>query len=130
MNMTQLSRAEGLEKHAVQAKLFWIAKLFEAECHAIVTGGRLGAVGAKKSVPDREIESEVAVGFMNDDGMVDAVHVGRHEQSAEEWFHGFGNTNIAVIEQGGGIQEHFEQKCAERRYSKRQDRAEFDQQRN
>ena len=58
-----------------------IANAAEADGHAFVARGGLGAIGPEKAVPPGEVKSEIAVVFLNHHGVVYAVHLRRnHEQ--------------------------------------------------
>ena len=89
--------------------------MLDAQSDAVVPGSGLGAVGAEKAVPDGEVESEVAVGFRPEDRVVNAMHVGRDDQPAKESLQPGGDEDVAVVEHGGGIEQNFKKKHAERR---------------
>src|SRR5581483_1217692 len=72
-----ISLAEWLRQHMVEALLGGVTKLLDANRHAQLSGGGLGAIGAEQSIPPRQIEAEIGVGLFRNDGVMDAVHVGR-----------------------------------------------------
>ena len=84
-----------------------------------MAGCRLSAVGTEKTVPDRQVESEVAVGFWPEDRVMNAMHVGRNHQPAKDSLQARRNEDVAVVEHGGGIEQNFEKEDAERRCADR-----------
>jgi len=46
--------AEGLNEHPVEPKFPGVAKLFDAQSHAFVTGFRFGTIRAEERAPPRE----------------------------------------------------------------------------
>lgn len=74
---------EGLDKEPVYPLVFFLAEKWYADGHLFVARLGLGSVGAAEVVPPGEVEAEIAVGLGLDDGVVDAVHVGRDEKTAE-----------------------------------------------
>ncbi len=66
---------EGLKQHAVQPQVMHFSEFLYADRHAEVTGGRLISVSTEHTVPPGQIEAEVTVGFLADNGVVDACRV-------------------------------------------------------
>src|SRR5215469_7370313 len=56
---------EGLQQHSPQTKLLRLAKQIDADRHSVVTGFRLGQISSQQPVPPREIETKVAVRFVD-----------------------------------------------------------------
>jgi len=94
-----------------------------------VAGCRLSAVGTEKTVPDRQVESEVAVGFWPEDRVMNAMHVGRDHHPAKDSLQARRNEDVAVVEHGGGIEQNFKKEDAERGRTDGCDLAKFDCQR-
>src|SRR6266852_8737141 len=67
--------AEWLREHPVKAQFLRFAELLYADCHFVMSGFRLRAIGTEESVPPRKIESEVAVSLAPQCRMMNAVHV-------------------------------------------------------
>src|SRR5262249_5862272 len=76
--------AERLRQQAIHAQLPWIAKDRQPHRHARVPRFRRRAISPEHAIPPRQIEAEVAVGLEAQDGMVHAVHVGRHNHKAQQ----------------------------------------------
>ncbi len=94
-----------------------------------MTGFGLSAVGAEEPVPNREVESEIAVGFGSDNGVVHTMHVRCDDQPAKQPLEACRDEDIAVVEHGGGVEQKFEEKHTQSRRSDGGDRAKFDGQR-
>src|SRR4029077_173692 len=71
---------ERLRQHPVEAKLLAVAERRDADRHVLVAGLGFAPVSPEQTIPPRQIESEIAVGFRANDRMMHAVHVGRHQQ--------------------------------------------------
>jgi hypothetical protein len=89
----------------------------------------LGPIGAEQPVPPWEIEAEVAVGLGPNDGMVDAVHVGRHHQPADQGIDGRRHAHIRMIEHRGGVEQDLEHQHGQRRRADCRHHDELDQER-
>ena len=102
-------------------------KAVDADGHALVALRGLGPIGAEQPVPPREIEAEIAVGLGPDDGVVDAVHVGRHHEPADQGVDGRGHAHIRVIEHRGGVEQDLENQHGQRRRADCRHHGELDQ---
>ncbi len=102
-----------------QGKLFWVAVLGKANHHIRVSLGRLILVGAQQPVPPGQVEPVIAVRLADDDRMVDPVHIGRYHEQPEYPVHFFREADVAVVEHGCGVQEHFENQHGQRRCAER-----------
>jgi hypothetical protein len=67
-----------LDQKLVKPKVFLIAKQCNTNHHILMPIGRLIPVGSKQTVPPRRIETVISVGFVRPDGVMNAVHIGRH----------------------------------------------------
>src|SRR2546422_10457063 len=67
---------ERLQKHAIQPDVPLRAELVDPDRHTLVPPLGLGAVGAEQTVPPRQHEAEVTVGFGCIDRVMHPVHVG------------------------------------------------------
>src|SRR3989338_9169240 len=74
---------KGLKQHAVQLQILGLPEFLNADRHAEMPGRRLVLVGAKQSIPPGQIEAEVAVGFVTDNRMMNAMHVWRNHEQAQ-----------------------------------------------
>ena len=125
----RLLSAKWLQKHAKQPEFFGIAEPLDAQSDSVVPGGGLGAVGAEEPVPNRQIKSEITVGFRNENRVMHTMHVGRDHEPAKQALQSGGDKDIAVVEHRGGIEQKFEEKHTQRRRSDDGDRAKFDYER-
>ena len=82
--------------------------MLNANGHVVVTRFWLWAIGAEQLIPPRQIETEVAVGLHGNDGVVDTVHIRRHHKPAQHTVETEWNADVAVVEHGGAVQQHFE----------------------
>src|SRR5207247_2781781 len=87
---------EPLQQHAIEPELASITKLLDTNRHGVMTGRGLGAVGAQQSVPPRQVESEIAIGLAPQDRMMDAMHVRRHDEPAQDPIDFRGNADVAM----------------------------------
>jgi len=94
-----------------------------------VAGCWLGAVGVEKTVPDRQVESEVAVGFGLEDRVVNAMHVGRDHEPAQKSVQRGGDEDVAVVEHGGRIEQNLKKEDTRRRRADRRNRGKFNHER-
>src|SRR6266571_3571109 len=97
--------AERLQQHATEPELASITKLLDTNRHGVMASRGLGAVGAQQSVPPRQVEAEIAVGLAPQDRMMDAVHIRRHDEPAQDPIDFRGNADVAVVEHRGGIEQ-------------------------
>jgi hypothetical protein len=74
-----------------------------------VPSRRLITIGAEQAIPTRQIEAEIAVGLARDDGVVHAMHVGRHHHPAQHSVESGRHAHVAVIEHGRGVEQHLEE---------------------
>jgi hypothetical protein len=93
-NITQ----KRLKHHAIHPEFAWIAELLDADRHRFVSGSGLRSVGTEEAVPPRQVESEIAIGFTHQDRMVNAMHVGRHNEPAQNVVDFVRDANVRVIE--------------------------------
>ena len=90
--------AQRLRQHVVQPQFAWIAELLDSNRHGLVAGGWLGTVGSEQTIPPRQIETEIAVGLLHHDRMVDAVHIRGNHNPSEPSINLLRQTDIPVIE--------------------------------
>ena len=98
--------------------------------HAVMSGRRLGRVGAAESVPQGKGKAEIGIGLFHDDGMMNPVHVRGDEKKADEPVNFGRNVNIGVVEHGRGIEQNFKGQHRPRRESERGHGSQLDEQRN
>lgn len=84
------------------------AELLQSHLEFVVTQGRLGAIGPENPVPDRQVEPEVAVGFLWIRGVMDPVKVGSHDDPSQNPVDAPWEASVAVVEQRRCIQKNFE----------------------
>ena len=101
----------------------------EPDRHALVPERRLRPVGAEQPVPPGQVETEVAVGFGRDVGVVDPVHVRRHDEPAQRPVEPRGQAQIAVIEHRGAVQQHLENQHGHGRRAEDDDGGQLEQHR-
>src|SRR5262249_62149543 len=89
---------ERLQQHAVEAELARIAELLDPNRHRRVSGRRLGAISPQQAVPPRQGEPEVAVGLAPHNGVMDTMHVRRHDEPSQDAIDARGNADVAWIE--------------------------------
>src|SRR5262245_41525098 len=87
-----------LQHHAIDPEVAWIAELLDANRHRFMSSSGLGSIGTEEAVPPRQIESKIAVGFTHQDRMMDAMHVGRHHEPAQNAVDFSRDANVSVIE--------------------------------
>ena len=80
----------------------------KADYHPVMAFVRLIFVCSEKVVPPRKIEAVIAVRFADDHGMMHPVHVGGHDKAPKDSVNRYGNMDVAVVEHGCGIEDHFE----------------------
>lgn len=68
----------------------------------------LGTVGAKQSIPYRQVESEIGVELLDNDRVVHAMHIRRDDKKSQHSIDGFRNPNVSMIEHGSRIQHNLE----------------------
>jgi hypothetical protein len=85
--------------NAVEPEVAARAELLDPDLHPLMPLGGLGDVGAEQPVPPRQVEAVVRVGLARVDGMVDAVHVGRDDDEAQDPVHRARQVDIGVVEE-------------------------------
>ena len=70
-----------------------------------MTSFGLRAVGAEQTIPERDVKTVIAIGFPRYCGVMDTVHVWRHEDVPQKAVHPRGQTDIAMIEHGAGVED-------------------------
>ena len=73
------------------------------------------AIGTQQAIPPRQIKPKVRVRFPMPDRMVDAVHIGSHEDPSKDSIHRGGHPYVAVVKHGRGVQQYFKAKDGQRR---------------
>src|SRR5688572_32390602 len=58
---------------------------------------------AEQPIPPGQVEPEIAVCLRPDDGVVNAVHVGRDDQQPQQAIDAGRQAQVRVVEQGGGV---------------------------
>lgn len=71
-------------------------------------GAGLGPVRAEQPVLPGQVETEIAIGLMRQDGMVDAMHVGRDHDPAQHAVETGQHAHVAVVEHRDGVEQHLE----------------------
>src|SRR5690606_35977951 len=90
---------EGQQKHPEKALAAVLLIGVEADRHTLMARLRRGAIGAEQIIPAGEIEAEIAVMLRPDDRMMDAVHVGRHDDFADDPVKPGRQAGIGMIEE-------------------------------
>lgn len=93
---------EGIDEHARQRQVRGGPELLEADHHLLVSGRRLGDLGAEEPVPPREEVAEVAVGLPGRRRVMDAMQVRRDERAADQRLAGAPQADIGVREDRTG----------------------------
>src|SRR3990172_1950125 len=86
-----------------------IANAAEADGHAFVARGGLGAIGSEKAVPPGEVKAEVAVVFLNHDRVVHAVHLRRNHEQPQHTINAVRQADVAVVEHAGRIEQNLKE---------------------
>ena len=89
-------------------EILWVAIAGEPDHHPLMTVGRLRPVCAEQSVPPGKVEAEIAVRLLDDDRMVDPVHVRRDEEQSEPPVELPPHTDISVIEHARAVENDLE----------------------
>src|SRR5215472_7572799 len=97
-----------LDEHPVEAEFARIAKLVEADGHAIMTGRRFRPIGAEQPVPPGQIEAEIAIGLARYDRMMHAMHVWSDNDASQHAFYPCREADVAVTEHRCGVKQHVE----------------------
>jgi hypothetical protein len=87
-----------LKYHAIYPEVLRIAELLDADRHRFVSGSGLRSVGTEEAVPPRQVESKITIGLTHKDRMMDAMHVGRHHEPAQNAVDTARDANVRVIE--------------------------------
>src|SRR5215469_8840050 len=66
---------KGLQQHAIEEQLANVAKLLNADRHALVTGCRLILIRSEQAIPECQIETKIAVGLLRQNRMVNSMHI-------------------------------------------------------
>ena len=111
----------------MQTQFALVTELLDPESDSVVPRGRFSAIGAEEAVPNREIETEIAVRFLTQNGVVNAVHIGRDHDRAQQRFEEVGNVKVTMVEHRGDIQKDFEEERTQRRNAQERNRAAFDE---
>ena len=75
--------SEGHYQKSRKGQEILLSQPADADRHAVVSSCRLGPVGFHKVIPPGQIESIIAIGLTNNDGMMDAMHVGGDDKEAQ-----------------------------------------------
>ena len=67
---------------------------------------RLVSIGAEQEIPPRQIESEITVGFTANHGVVNAVHVGCHDEPSQQPIQPYRHLHVTVIEHRRGVEQN------------------------
>ncbi len=86
----------------------------------------LGGISAEQPVPPGQIKAEVAVGFRRVDGVMDPVHVRRHDEEAQDPVEAAGKLHVGMVEHGGRVQKHFEDQHRDSGRAEHGDDGQFD----
>ena len=116
-----------LEQHAVKPQLATVSELLDADGHPLMPGSRLIAIGAEQPIPPRQVEAEIAISLADQDRMVDAVHVRRDPEPTKPAIKPNRNTDVAMVEHRGCVEQDLEDEHAHGRRTQRRDNAELDQ---
>ena len=93
----------------MQSQTSWVPKLAKAYHHAFVALHRLSVIRTHEAVPPGEIKTKIAIVFLDHDGMVDTVHLGRDDYEPQYPIDLFRQSDIAVVEHARRIQKHFKE---------------------
>src|SRR6266851_2080973 len=110
----------------VKGQFLRFAELLYADCHFVMSGFRLRAIGTEESVPPRKIESEIAVRLAPQDRVMNAVHIGRHDEPTQDALDSRRHPHVAVVEHGSGVQGNFKEQHGQRGGAERGDESELD----
>jgi hypothetical protein len=80
----------------------------QADDHSLAARRRFCLIGSEDPVPPGDIEPEVVVRLQSENGMVNEVHVGSHDNASEKIVHPVGNLEVAVIEHGHAVEKDIE----------------------
>ena len=69
---------------------------------------RLSPIGAQQAVLPRQVETEIAVGLVRMNGMVDPVHVQGDDYPAQDPGQAEQNAHVTVVEHRGSVQQPLE----------------------
>ena len=91
-----------------------------------MTQRRLRTVSAEQAIPPGQVEAEIAIGLLPVDRVVNAMHLGRHDDEAQHAIKPRRQADIAVVEHGRGVEQHLEDQHGQRRRAEHQDGGELD----
>jgi hypothetical protein len=74
---------EGEHQQPWKSESLGITKVSQPDGHAFMACGWRPAIGSEEAIPPWEVEAEIAVGFISDDGVVDPMHFRCNHQEAE-----------------------------------------------
>ena len=92
-----------------QSQMFLISELAEADGHGFMAPRRLVPICAQKAIPPGEIKTKIAVMFLDHHRMMYPVHLWRDYQESQNPIDSTRQSDIAMVEHAGGIQEHLKQ---------------------
>ena len=61
-------------------------------------------VGSKEAIPPGQVETKVTVCFLNNHGMMDAVHIGCHDKGSQDPVNSLIHKDVTVIKHRCGVQ--------------------------
>ena len=88
---------ERLNHHSIKPEVAPRAKLLDSNGHCFMTGSGLSSVGTEEAVPPGQIKPKIAIGLTRENRVVDAVHVRRHNEPAQNAVHPARDANVGVI---------------------------------
>ena len=103
-----------------------ITEISKANNHIVMPFLRLALVCAEESVPPGKVETEVTVMLMDNHRVMDTVHIRRYKDRAQPLVYPFKEKDIAMVEHGIRIQEHFKNQDRIRRGPEQKNDTHFD----
>ena len=103
----------------------FILPIFQSNCHVIMTLFRLVNIGSEHVIPDGEIEAVIGIGFLMDDGVVNPMHVRRHDDPAQYTVHPERQSEIGMIEHGPTVEHNLKYQNSQGRRAKQHDQKRF-----
>lgn len=87
---------------------FGFSEDIQSDLHTLVALARLRFVCLKHAVPPGKVEAVVHIEFVRDGGMVDSVHVRRHDKQAQNFVDAERKSDVGMVEEGTPIEQDLE----------------------
>ena len=79
-------------------------------------------IGSEQAVPPGQIKAKITIKFFYQYGMMDTMHFWCDNEEADQPVKPSGESDIAVVEHAGGVEEYLENDYGNGRDSKKSDR--------